>query len=164
MGMLEELFSDHPWKLLLSTILLNRTRRIQVDLCMHLFLERWPTAEAVTVADIEEISTVIAPLGIRYRRARGLVRFCQEYLKLLETKQNSNSNEMQLDGRSASTKEDPSFHLSREEITGLYHCGAYAADAYGIFIQRNWAESNPSDHALRAFVNWKRGIETMLSK
>jgi hypothetical protein len=158
LGLLEELFGDDPWRLLLSTILLNRTRRIQVDLSMHTFLQRWPTAESTIQANVDEISDVIAPLGIRYRRARGIVRFSREYLELLSNKkaQTSNNNE----SNTESTKEKgTSSELSKGEIMNLFHCGEYASDAYRIFVQRDW-DTSPTDHALQAYVEWKRGLNT----
>ena len=88
LGLLEELFGDDPWRLLLSTIFLNRTQRVQVDVVMHSFLQEWPTAECVAAANVNEISTVIAPMGIRNRRARGIVQFSKDYLELLRSKVN----------------------------------------------------------------------------
>jgi len=173
LGLLEELFADDPWRLLLSTIFLNRTRRIQVDVVMFRYLQRWPTAEA-TIAAVEkndnivtQMSDVIAPLGIKYRRAKGIVRFSREYLDLLKSKSSNCSSLVGLGSTERTTNkntndnESASFHFTRAEIQNLYHCGEYAADAYQIFVQKDWKTMNrpPRDHALLAYVEWQKGRE-----
>jgi endonuclease III len=135
-GLLEELFSDNPWNLLLSTILLNRTSRVQVDVVLNEFLAKWPSPESVAAADWEEISLVIRPLGIRHRRAKGLIRFSRDYLTKIKA-------------CSAAT-------MTREDILSLHHCGDYAYDAYRIFIQRN-VSTLCADHALQDYVEYQRG-------
>lgn len=154
LGLLEELFGDDPWRLLLSTIFLNRTQRVQVDVVMHSFLQQWPTAESVASANVDEISTLIAPMGIRNRRARGIVQFSKEYLELLKSKVNQD--------KTMKPSKEASFHLSEDEIKKFYNCGQYVADAYRIFIQRDWT-TNSTDHALEAYVEWKRGLRSLLS-
>ena len=141
LGLLEEFFGESPWQLLMCTIMLNRTQRIQVDHILFAFLERWSTPEATLKGDIDEICALITPLGIKGRRSRGILRFCKEYLQLRSSK---------------SDKKNSEFKFSRNEILGLYHCGDYAADAYQIFIQKDWKHLHPKDHALRAYVEWKR--------
>ena len=135
-GLLEELFHDNPWRLLLSTILLNRTTRVQVDVVLFEFLTKWPKPESVVDAKWEDISSVIRPLGIRHRRAKGLIRFSRDYLELLQRK-------------------DPT-RWSREDVLSLYHCGDYAYDAYRIFMQKNIA-TLATDHALQDYVEYQRG-------
>ena len=155
LGLLEELFANYPWRLLLSTILLNRTRRIQVDVIMFRFLQKWPTPEAVIEADVDEMSKCIAPLGIKYRRAKGIVTFSTEYLNLVDKSRNERQQEAT--NNVENQKEDPAtFQWTRGDITSLFHCGDYAADAYEIFIKRNWTNIHPRDHALLAYVEWKQ--------
>ena len=50
-GLLEELFLDDPWKLLVSTICLNVTTRQQVDKVIHIYLQRWPDDELFSCVD-----------------------------------------------------------------------------------------------------------------
>lgn len=163
LGLLEELFADNPWRLLLSTILLNRTRRIQVDTIMYMFLTLWPTPEATIEADLNEMTHRIAPLGIKHRRAMGVVQFSKDFLRLVEEKTvQNNSKRHEPEQRTAfipsvaTKRERVMFELTRSDIMNLYHCGEYAADAYQIFIQRDWQIIQPRDHALLAYVEWKR--------
>jgi hypothetical protein len=78
---------------------------------------------------------------MRYRRAETLRRFSKEYTLLLG-KYLEQKNEM---------------NLSRSDITGLYGCGEYAADAYEIFVLGKHGNISTSDHALQYFVDFKRG-------
>jgi endonuclease III len=149
-GLLEELFSEDPWKLLLSAILLNRTSRLQVDVTLCRFLQQWPNAESTAAADWEEISKLIAPLGIRHRRAKGLIRFSKEYLDLVGRKRK----------KTECTGNTAEFNLSRNEILGLYYCGEYAAQGYRIFIQKRLVQMT-CDHALQAYVDYKRGSQSI---
>eukprot|EP00980_Cylindrotheca_fusiformis_P005905 scaffold1242_cov123-Cylindrotheca_fusiformis.AAC.14 len=143
LGLLEELFGEDPWRLLLCTILLNRTRRSQVDAVLHDFIEFWPTPEALLVADVEEVCNLIKPLGMKGRRSRGILRFCREYLDLVQKKRTEGI-------------ERPACHLSRAEVSSLYYCGEYAADAYQIFIHRDLTNLHPNDKALKAYAEWKK--------
>jgi len=171
LGLLEELFYSDPWQLLISAILLNRTSRVQVDAALFEFLCRWPNAEAAAHADAEEMSLVIQPLGLRNKRARGIIRFSNEYIDLLKSKE---KNEIIHDGsmnvrremgtnrssddddRSSSSKNCLSaFQLSRKELLGLFYCGDYVAAAYQLFIRRDLRSDHP-DRALTWYVEYQR--------
>jgi endonuclease III len=144
LGLLEELFSNDPWRLLLCTILLNRTQRKQgVDLILWEFLKSWPTPRSVLAGNVQEIAKRIARLGMHQKRSQGLQQFCRDYIELLEN------------------KETQEFDWSRVDITKLYHCGDYAADAYQIFIQKKWHTVNSKDYALRAYCEWKRTFQNI---
>ena len=80
-GLLEELFADDPWRLLLSTIFLNRTSRVQVDSILYAFLKEWPSASAVVQADVERMSSLIQPMGMRHRRSCWDYSFFQRLLE-----------------------------------------------------------------------------------
>jgi len=140
LGLLEELFVNNPWRLLVSTICLNVTTRRQVDCVLHTFLEQWPTAEATANADWEEISAVISPLGLGIKRAKGLVRFSAEYIEL--------------------TKDCDEFCLSETQVTGLFFCGMYSWSAYKIFIRGELPSGSVRvcDHALQSYVEYQLGL------
>jgi hypothetical protein len=206
LGLLEELFTDQPWRLLICTIFLNRTHRRQVDATLYRFFQRWPTPESliccrrdddldddapsvitndggggdggggrddgtVIVAedegpngttrrrkqDLERcIAEIVAPMGMTNRRARGILRFCGDYLSLLASKQTFNSQEAAGTGP-LPTMQGVEFSLTRKEICSLFYCAEYAADAYQLFIRRDFASPLLSnDHALMAYSDWKR--------
>lgn len=140
LGLLEELFLHDPWKLLVSTICLNVTTRPQVDKVLHSFLQRWPDCNA-TAKEIrwEEISNVVAPLGLGIKRAKGLIRFSQEYLALTEN-------------------HDP-FSLTESQVKSLFHIGQYGWTAYELFILKKLPSGsvNVCDHALQLYVEYQLG-------
>lgn len=152
-GLLEELFRKDPWRLVLSTIMLNRTTRCQVDVVLYKFLCKWPDAESTAVADETEIGKVIFPMGMTFRRARGIIRFSREWLALLAKKtalvEERNTTTLNL---------HVAFQLTKEDVLGLYNCGNYAYDAYRIFIQGD-LYAVTTDHALQIYVNYYRGLE-----
>ncbi len=106
-GLLEELFVENPFQLLLSTILLNRTTRIQVDPVLYELLQHWSTPESLLEADFDALHQVVRPLGMGSRRAKGLLQFARDYV------------------------------TQKKDVMELYYCGPYAQDAYRLFIQRN---------------------------
>jgi len=149
-GLLEELFRKDPWRLLLSAIMLNRTTRCQVDVVLYAFLERWPDAKSVSLANEMEVADVILPLGLRFKRSQGIIRFSKEWLELLARKASLHNKDHILDA---------AFSLTREDVLGLYNCGDYAYDAYRIFVQ-NVLDAVTTDHALQIYVDYHRGIDS----
>ena len=147
-GLLEELFADDPWKLLLSTILLNRTTRRQVDAVLYKFLEMWPTAEDAANADVTEILECVTPLGIKFRRSAGIIRFSKEYLELIRSKCSRHFGE---------NGTDPAFALEDKDVLNLHGCGRYALSAYRIFILGD-LDCSVHDHALHYYADYRRSI------
>ena len=129
-GLLEELFWDRPWALLVCCILLNQTSRVQVDSVLSRLLAAWPDAAALASADAESVESILRPLGLHRRRARTLIRFSSEFLK--------------------------GAWRTPEELPGI---GEYAADAHAIFCEGRWREREPRDHALRWYIDWIRTTE-----
>ena len=140
-GLLEELFLTDPWRLLVSTICLNVTTRIQVDRALCHYLQRWPTAEATANANWEEISTIISPLGLGTKRAKGLIRFSKEYIALIAESNNT------------------AFSLTEKEVKSLYNIGQYGYTAYKVFILKQLPTGSVKvcDHALQLYVEYQIG-------
>ena len=134
-GLLEELFYDDVWKLLLSAIFLNRTTRKQVDSVLFAFLQQWPSPEAVLAAAPSSIANVIQPLGMHHRRTAGILRFTQQYTDLLHNK--------------------PMHRLERNDILGLYNCGEYACDVYQLFVKCD-CSIEPTDSMLKVYAKYQR--------
>jgi hypothetical protein len=161
-GLLEELFTDDPWKLLLSTIFLNRTSRVQVDAVLFQFLNIWPTASDVaSETNIDRMSSLLQPMGMRHRRALGIIRFSNEYLQLLaRTKRHHTVVRTTGDTVPVLPHDTDGWSTigrgwSKEDIMNLYYCGEYAYSAYQLFIQRNW-DIDPHDHALKTYAEYQR--------
>lgn len=154
LGLLEELFIDDPWKMLVSTILLNKTQRPQVDCILHQFLHKWPDAASTALADADDIFEIIGTLGLGNKRSQSLIRFSREYLELVGTKHASSINK----------SEEPvpvEFTFNEKEVKSLHQCGVYAWSAYQLFILRELPEEETftvCDHALQLYVEHKLGV------
>lgn len=124
--LLQEIYHDDPWKSQVCCILLNCTRRVQVDGIRSDLFKRYPNAVAMSHADPQELSELIRPLGFYNRRAKALIRFSTEW---------SNLN----------------WQHPRE----LYGIGQYAADSWDIFYN-NRIDIEPKDGVLVKYILWKR--------
>ena len=140
-GLLEELFVNDPWKLLVSAIFLNRTSRRVVDPILHEFFQSYPAPETVvTESCVDCIAFLIQPLGLHKRRSMGIVAFSNEFLELKRRK--------------------PFRRWTPNDIKGMYHCGQYAADVFRLFYLRQWGSMNSTcDHALTMYLAYQRERE-----
>jgi hypothetical protein len=132
------------------------------------FLAEWPSAEAAARADAARMSVVVRALGIRYRRAAGIIRFSNEYLALLEHKMDTAFCGSTVTGTSrtgrgididADIDREAAYNLTRDDVMNLYYCGDYAYAAYKLFIQRDYS-IDPTDHALKAYAEYQRGFQS----
>jgi A/G-specific adenine glycosylase len=57
----------HLWHALIAEVLLQRTRAGNVALVYEKFIARFPEAQDLKTATLEEIETLIYPLGLRWR-------------------------------------------------------------------------------------------------
>ena len=78
--MIQEIFRDEPWKLLVGCILLNQTTGTQVKRVIWDLFQMHPTPESLAAADPGPIAELIRPLGFYNRRSRSLIRFAQSWL------------------------------------------------------------------------------------
>lgn len=120
----ETLFHD-PWKLLISTIFLNRTSGKMAIPVLWEFLEKYPSAEVARTADWRDVSELLKPLGLYDLRAKTIIKFSDEYL----TKQ------------------------WRYPIE-LHGIGKYGNDSYRIFCVNEWKQVHPEDHKLNKYHDW----------
>lgn len=124
--LLQEIYHKDPWKSQVCCILLNCTRRVQVDRIRDELFTKYPSAQAMSQANSAQLSEILRPLGFYNRRAKSLIRFSTEWL------------------------ERPWTH-PRE----LYGIGQYAADSWDIFYN-NRLDIEPNDGVLVKYVLWKR--------
>lgn len=157
LGLLEELYTNDPWKLLLSTHFLNKTQRNTVDPILFKFLHLWPSPESAASASSDEIYNVIAVLGLGDKRSKGVVRFSKEYLQLIADKRDS----LEHDGNVIHCATPVEFNLSEKEVMSLHFCGKYAWTAYKLFILKELPETDTfevCDHALKLYTEYKLGL------
>ena len=123
--LLQEIYYHDPWKSQVCCILLNCTRRVQVDRVRSNLFAKYPTAIALSQADSQELSELLRPLGFYNRRAKSLIRFSTEWSSL-------------------------DWKHPRE----LYGIGQYAADSWDIFYN-NRLDIEPNDGVLVKYRLWK---------
>jgi endonuclease III len=124
--LLQEIYHDDPWKSQVCCILLNCTRRKQVDRIREELFNTYRDAAELSNADPIQLAEVIRPLGFYNRRSRSLIKFSTEWI----------------------TKE---WDHPRE----LHGIGQYAADSWDIFYN-NRLDIEPNDGVLVKYLEWKR--------
>ncbi|XP_071960825.1 uncharacterized protein [Antedon mediterranea] len=120
----ESLFHD-PWKLLIATMFLNKTRGVVAIPILWQFFELYPTADVTRKADWQPIANLLQHLGLHKKRAKMIIRFSDEFLE----KDWENADE-------------------------LHGIGKYGNDSYKIFCLGKWKEVHPNDNFLNKYHDW----------
>jgi len=124
--LLQEIYNEHPWRVLVCCIMLNCTSRKQVDRVRDEFFKKYPTPGDAAKADSNEMSELIAPLGFKNKRTSTIRRFSSDWLT-----------------------------LDWKEPKELYGIGKYAQDSWEIFMKGN-LEVDPTDGVLEKYLGWAR--------
>ena len=61
---------NEPWMVLVSSVLLNKTKGVVVRRILVELFARWRTAEDLAAADIDDLSSVLKPCGLQNRKAK----------------------------------------------------------------------------------------------
>jgi len=105
--LLQEIYQDDAWKMLVCCILLNLTKRQQVDGIRHELFSKYPTEYEMMEADEDELSEILKPLGLYRRRAKTLIKFSWMWVN------------------------------GFTDVMELYGIGQYAKDSWEIFQMNN---------------------------
>jgi len=124
--LLQEIYNEHPWRVLICCIMLNCTSRKQVDQIREEFFRRYPTPTDAIDANIDEMTELIAPLGFRNKRTSTIRRFSSDWLNIDWT-----------------------------EPKELYGIGKYAQDSWDIFYKGDLTVE-PTDGVLEKYLTWAR--------
>lgn len=124
--LLQEIYYHNPWKSMVCCILLNRTKRAQVDRVREELFRTYNDALDMADADPETLAKILQPLGFQNKRAKTLIKFSEDWVSTDWT--------------------DP---------RDLHGIGQYAADSYDIFYN-NKLDINPNDGVLVKYLEWKR--------
>ena len=130
-GMLQEEMWPNVWQILVVCILHNQTSRKQVDKVYKDLFKEYSSPQDMSKASQEDLSALLKPLGLYRRRSKSLIKFSQDFLKR-------------------------SWTLPSE----MYGCGKYADDCYKVFCTGEWKSVQPTDHALKDYVDWLRERES----
>ncbi len=125
-GLLQEEINADPWKIFVCCIFCNLTKRVQAEPYFWKVIKKWPSPEALSKADLEDLEKIIKPLGLSRRRALSLKKMSEGYIK----------------------------NSWRNNPAALYGIGKYGSDAYRIFCTDDWRDVSPKDGALVNYHRW----------
>ena len=125
-NLLQEIYHSDPWKSQVCCILLNCTRRVQVDRVRDELFSKYPDAVEMSIADPVRLSEILKPLGFYNRRAKTLIKFSTDWI-------------------------EKDWKHPKE----LYGIGQYASDSWDIFYG-DQLDVEPNDGVLVKYVLWKR--------
>ncbi|KAJ5938147.1 hypothetical protein N7454_004489 [Penicillium verhagenii] len=179
-GLVQEQLAHDPFKLLIATIFLNRTRGgVALPVLFKVF-ERYPTLESMAVADESDLVAMINCLGFQNQRARKCILLAQTWLNNPPVK-NKRYRRLhyphKLDGRDIARDEcvDDEDPRSAWEVAHFAGVGAYSLDSWRIFCRDKlrgvatdwlgtgassdgfvpeWKSVLPKDKELRAYLTW----------
>jgi methyl-CpG-binding domain protein 4 len=128
--LLQEIYREHPWRMLVCCIMLNCTSRKQVDQIREQFFNTWPTPNSAMEADESKMQETIALLGFKAKRTKTIIRFSREFLE-----------------------------KSWSEPKELHGIGKYGQDSWEIFQKYN-LDVLPTDSVLVTYLNWAKQLQS----
>lgn len=120
--LIQEIYSDNPWRCMIGCIMLNQTNNVQVHPMIENFFKKFPNPETILSSNINDITEEIRSLGLYNRRARNIINFSYDWL-----------------------------YKDWKNITECRGIGKYASDSYEIFIKNN-LEVAPTDKVLIGYL------------
>lgn len=128
LNLLQEIYREDPWKMLICCIFLNQTSRKQVDQIRENFFLKYPDPKTAIAADDTEMAEMIKILGFKNVRTKRIKRFSEQFI----------------------TKS----WLNPIELHGI---GQYAQDSWDIFQKYDFSV-NPTDGVLKKYLAWVNEI------
>ncbi|XP_019432939.1 PREDICTED: methyl-CpG-binding domain protein 4-like protein [Lupinus angustifolius] len=123
--LLQEYYVYDPWRVLVVSVLLNRTTGVQVRRVLSNLFYLCPNAKSCIEVEVGKIEQVIRTLGLQNNLAKALQRLSHEYL-----------------------------YGSWTHVTQLHCVGKYVGDAYAIFCTGEWRNVTPTDEVLLSYWNF----------
>ncbi|KAF8527926.1 DNA glycosylase [Hysterangium stoloniferum] len=145
--LIQEEFSGNPWKLLVATLLLNKTTGKRAIPVFRQLMDIWPTPEEMAEAPFPLLKSLVQDLGFGNSRPKWIIDLSTTYVK--------------------SPPSPTVLHRSRAKdfvasdypptiISHLPHVGKYALDSYRIFCCGDeWKSVRPRDKELIKYLKWK---------
>jgi hypothetical protein len=128
------------WRMMNGCIMLNLTKRQQVDGVRDELFERWPKPGSMAHASLASLEEVLRPLGMQHRRALTLVKFSRWWLDSWSD-QTPPSVEL-------GQVRFPEGFLERVRAMEPPGVGEYARDSWAIFVEGIIPDWEVNDHAL----------------
>ncbi|EAW11887.1 putative pre-mRNA splicing factor [Aspergillus clavatus NRRL 1] len=179
-GLVQEQLAHDPFRLLVATIFLNRTRGgVALPVLFKVF-DQYPTVEEMSKADLLSLVSMIHCLGFQNQRAQKCIGLAQTWLARPPTRGKRYRKlhyPCRLDGKDVGCDECIADDDSRVawEIAHLPGVGAYSLDSWRIFCRDGlrglakdwkgdgatsadfvpeWKSVLPQDKELRAYLTW----------
>ena len=133
--LIQEHVWPNEWLILVSCVLLNCTRRVQVEQVFDAFTKVMDTPERLLEVDKEILRDRISPLGLSVRRAKVLQDLARAYIKW--------------------------DHVDAFTLPGI---GDYGARAWRIFAKNELGDDEPNDGALKLYWNWRLNLNETTRK
>ena len=105
--LLQEIYQDDGWKMLVCCMLVNLTNRKQVDTVRDKLFNKYPTPKDMMRAKHSDLVDIIKPLGLYNTRAERLIKMSEGYVNGFKS------------------------------VDELYGIGQYAKDSWEIFQNKN---------------------------
>lgn len=178
-GLIQETVADDPFRLLVATIFLNKTKGEAANPMFKEVFKQYPTVESLANADVDKLASVIRPLGLHRQRASKIVNLANTWLSDPPAKGKRYRRlgyPGQQDGRDVKPNEclDDEDPRSAWEVAHLPGIGPYAIDSWRIFCRDKlrglatdyngagaaqgfspeWKSVFPHDKELRAYLSW----------
>jgi endonuclease III len=139
--LLQEIYADDPWKLLVCCMLLNQTNRRAVDrLIEDGFFRRYPYPTAMSQSPVELLVEKLRPLGLQNTRARKLQTFSRGWTIALR-----------------SSRENGERWPTAGVVAGLAGVGPYALDSYRFFVLGDTSRFESGDKELKRWLETSSG-------
>lgn len=82
--LLQEILWPDRWKSTVACVLLNRTKRTQVDKIWPILFNKAPTAEAMVKMKDEDLEKILKPLGLSKVRTKRLKQLSEDWINNVE--------------------------------------------------------------------------------
>jgi methyl-CpG-binding domain protein 4 len=174
-GLIQERISSSLYALVVQAILWNQTRGIMARPILFDLLAKYPTPTDLSAASLDDLTTMLQPIGLHNIRALRLIALANAWLAAPPCK-SRRYRKLHYPSRGCGADVKPSEVLDvddeREgwEIAHLPGMGAYALDSYRIFYrdtlrgidcagggEPEWKRVKADDKDLKAYLQWKWG-------
>lgn len=178
-GLMQERLAHEPFRLLVATIFLNKTRGEQAMPVFYQLMERYPTVAEMASAKVEDVTEIIKRLGFQNQRARKIVHMSKMWLERppeLGKRMRKHNYPKKGDGKDVKADEVIGDEDTRTawEISHLPGVGPYSHDSWRMFcrdemrglasdwlgkdaaedFEPEWKRVLPTDKELRAWCTW----------
>ncbi|OXV08792.1 hypothetical protein Egran_03444 [Elaphomyces granulatus] len=178
-GLIQEQLASDPFRLLIATIFLNRTRGVAAIPALFRLFEHYPTIQTLAEAELADVVSMIHCLGFQNQRAKKCIQLAKTWLATPPFK-GKRYRKLHYPNRGDGLDVGPEDYIDDDdrrvawEVAHLPGVGAYAIDSWRIFCRDQlrgrvtdwdgsgaaewflpeWKSVVPKDKELRAYITW----------